>query len=568
MGRKKVLKYLWIAYAVFSIALVLFLIDRMICKDIMNVSNRYLLEEGWTITVNDNSYQNIDIDDFCISSSVDNGDVIVLEKVIPSDYEFEQAVLVVFSRHSAMSLYVDDELKYEYGYERYKQNKATGSGYQFIDFYEEYKGKNLKIEFLVTEYEAFSKIDIPWMSEWKNAYKYIVTENRLPLMIGIFLMVLGVIMTCVLVFSIAISTKYSNVLFLALFSLCIGLWTLCYYNVILIFSIPIYSISLMQHMSLFIAPVPMVAYIRIYVNELNRKHLTIIHNILFLGQLGLTIISILLHTFNIVHGAGMLNFFHLMFVVHMLFFVYVISYHMRKSTALSKISTAGMLIVSGCIFYELLEYVIPRYIGYKIPEIKGIASMGVVIFIAILVIDLYLDITRNMMEKQEKELLVRLAYTDELTKLYNRTYCSECLQLLSEGEKKSNNYTIINLDLNGLKKINDTYGHAKGDELICAAAAVIEKSFSADGVVGRMGGDEFIAIIGTADIEYIEQLIEKFVLNIQELNNEKPDLGLSISYGYATNIEVEGNDYKDVYEIADERMYAYKQNVKKKLQTV
>ena len=558
---KKILKYVWIIYAVLSIGLVLFLIDMLICKDI-KVSNRYILDKGWNVTINDKYYENVDFDNFRFKS-VGKNDFVVLEKIIPDDYEFEQAVLTFFSRHAAMSLYVDDELKYEYGFDRYIANKSTGSGYQFINFNDEYKGKNLRIEFLVTENQGFSKIEIPWLSEWKNTYRYIITENRIPLMVGIFLMVLGVVMTCVLVFSVTISIKYSNVLLLALFSICIGLWTLCYYNVFLIFSIPIYSITLMQYMSLFIAPVPMTAYMRAYVNAINLKYVTVIHNILFFAQLGLTTISILLHTFDIMHAAETLLFFHIMFVVHMTFFVYVISCNMRKNTTLSKISTIGMMIVAICIFYELLEYVIPKYIGYKVPQIKGIASIGVIMFIGILIIDLYLDITKNMMEKQERELLVRLAYTDELTKLYNRTYCSECLQLLSESEKSSNNYAIINLDLNGLKKINDTYGHAKGDRLICAAASVIKKSFSSDGVVGRMGGDEFIAIIGTSDVEHIEKLIEKFVLNIQEANKENPDLGLSISYGYAANNEVEGNDYKDVYEIADERMYAYKQNVKK-----
>jgi len=96
---------------------------------------------------------------------------------------------------------------------------------------------------------------------------------------------------------------------------------------------------------------------------------------------------------------------------------------------------------------------------------------------------------------------------------------------------------------------------------------VIDKSFSANGVVGRMGGDEFISIIATSDVKRIEQLIEKFKANIQEANKENPDLGLSISYGYATNKDVEGVEPEKVYHIADERMYAYKQKVKKMMQS-
>ena len=114
--------------------------------------------------------------------------------------------------------------------------------------------------------------------------------------------------------------------------------------------------------------------------------------------------------------------------------------------------------------------------------------------------------------------------------------------------------------------MNDTYGHTKGDELICSAARVIDKTFSEYGVVGRMGGDEFIAIIEKCDIGFIDLLIENFHANIQNMNKEKPDLGLSISYGYATNDELAGERPEKIYHIADERMYEYKQKVKKAMQ--
>lgn len=130
-----------------------------------------------------------------------------------------------------------------------------------------------------------------------------------------------------------------------------------------------------------------------------------------------------------------------------------------------------------------------------------------------------------------------------------------------------NNKKYLEVTRNMMKEHEDTYGHAKGDELICAAAKVIDKSFSADGVVGRMGGDEFIAIIATSDVKRIEQLIEKFKSNIQETNKENPDLGLSISYGYASNEEMKGAEVEKLYQLADERMYVYKQNVKKMIQS-
>ena len=101
-----------------------------------------------------------------------------------------------------------------------------------------YKGKNLRLEYFVTENNAFSKFDEVWLCEWENAYRYIITENRIPFFIGSFLVVFGVAMTVLQIFAAVISKKFWNVLLISLFSLCIGLWTLCYYNIVLIFSIP------------------------------------------------------------------------------------------------------------------------------------------------------------------------------------------------------------------------------------------------------------------------------------------------------------------------------------------
>jgi diguanylate cyclase (GGDEF)-like protein len=552
---KKNLKYLWIIYAIFSIILVLFLIDRLICKDITNVSNRYMLDKDWNITVNDKIYNNVNIDDFIVKNTKKQ-DTIVLEKYISDDYNFEQPVLVFFSRHSAISAYVDNELIYEYGHDRIEQNKTTGSGYQFINFPDEYKNKTLKIELIISENDSFSKFDSIWISNWESSYKFILTENRFPLLIGSFLVIFGIVTVCVTAFAIISSRKYSNLLLISLFSICIGLWTLCYYNCLIIFSMPIYSINLMQYMALYIAPLPILLYIKNYVMEINNKKITIIYMIEFIVQFLLTWITIILHTFDIMHATQVLSYFHFMFVIHIFLFVFVLCCHMRKSKTLTKISMGGMTVFAICIFYELLEYIIPRYTGYEVTRAKGIAAIGIVIFLGILVIDLYFEITKNIMEKHERELLIKRAYIDELTQIYNRAYCMDYMHDIN------NDYTIINFDLNDLKKKNDIYGHMAGDKLIISAANVINKSFSKNGIVGRMGGDEFIAIIKSNNENLIKNLIKQFKNNINEVNKNEPELDLSISYGYAMSNEVDNKKYEKVYCLADERMYEYKQKIK------
>ena len=558
---KKILKYVCTAYVVFSIVIVLYLIDNLICNDIMKVSNRLILNDNWNVWINDDYYEDISIDSFTFEA-VNKNDIVVMETIVPDDYRYREATLCMDINHVTVAMYVDGKLEYEYGYDRYKEEKVTGSGNLLINFHEQYKGKELRLEFVATEDEAFSKIGEMWLSEWENSFRYIITTNRLPLLMGSFLLVLGVMAIIVQVFASAISVKYSDIFMLAIFSICIGIWTLCYYDIMLIFAIPLYKISLMEHMSLFISPIPIVGYMYSYVKETYSKWILYVYRILLVAQVGLTSLAIFFHIVNWVHGPQMLKYFQAIFMIDLLFFGYVI-YKRKNKEEISKVTTIGLSVVAICVFYELATYLATRYTGYKFIELKGVSSVGVTIFIGILAVDLYKRATKSIMEQHEKAILVRRAYTDELTQLNNRAYCSEHMRKLSVDENSK--YTIINFDLNGLKKMNDTYGHIKGDELICYAALVLEKTFAKEGVVGRMGGDEFIAIIENDSTEFIDQLLVKFNENIQEANEKKSDLYLSISYGYATNTELEGGSSEKVYQLADERMYAHKQEMKKDL---
>lgn len=119
-------------------------------------------------------------------------------------------------------------------------------------------------------------------------------------------------------------------------------------------------------------------------------------------------------------------------------------------------------------------------------------------------------------------------------------------------------YTIISFDLNDLKKANDQYGHVHGDMLIKKAAELINETFSGSGIVGRIGGDEFIAIISTEDTTYVEALLKQLKLRVDETNQSMPELNLSISYGYAVWNEIEENLTERVYQLSDNRMYEYK----------
>lgn len=159
--------------------------------------------------------------------------------------------------------------------------------------------------------------------------------------------------------------------------------------------------------------------------------------------------------------------------------------------------------------------------------------------------------TRNVDdEKQREERLVRIAMTDELTRLFNRRSYEEDLAEYDEKELEKD-FVILSADVNGLKKVNDTKGHAGGDELIKGAAECLLLGIASKGKVYRTGGDEFAAILHTTDPGAVQSDIEGYVA---KWHGEFSD-SLSISIGFASHAVNEDLNIHGLERKADDEMY-------------
>lgn len=558
MSKKTVLKTICIVFVLISMLVWIPQIDKLITKDYVTISECVLLDDAWDITINEDSYQNVLLTDFYFPA-VGKGDTITMQRTLPSDWGLVEGVLRFYVRHDAVRMYVDEELIYEYGYDRLDKNQTLGSGYQFIKFPNEYQGKKLRIQLVMAEDEVFTKFDSVRLYEWENAYRVLITENRLPLFCGSFLLFFGLIVSVITIFALFFSAKYIRLFCISLFAICMGLWSLSYYNVMLIFAIPLYSISLINYLVLYLAPIPLIIYIYEEVKNLKYKSLKAFYWIYFAAELLSVFVAITLHTFNLVHLAGMFKYTQIIMLVGLLFFLLVLIMNLKNSRYESKLSVVGLLIVIACVAYDMLGYNAGRYFGKDYFNLRGVTSSGIMIFICILFVSFYIEMTQKMMEQKERDFLIKSAYTDELTQLHNRRYCMEYMNKLRE--ERNFKYTVICFDLNNLKTVNDTYGHAKGDVLIRSAAEVIAETFEDYGVVARMGGDEFVAVIGTADEEKLASLMKEFVQNIDRKNRVIKDLNMSIAYGYASGSQSD-SDIEKVYQAADDRMYEKKKQMK------
>ncbi len=164
--------------------------------------------------------------------------------------------------------------------------------------------------------------------------------------------------------------------------------------------------------------------------------------------------------------------------------------------------------------------------------------------------------------KKEKEEIIAAASTDALTGVYNRMGLMTCQKtMLHEAKKKRKNLYVCSVDLNGLKRINDTYGHAAGDDAIIKMANILKDAVPEGAKVFRTGGDEF-QILGVFDrTTDAPQVIKRKIDNSIKKYNEKVDEEHKIgaSYGWEMRIpDRQQTDITDMFRIADEKMYIMK----------
>ncbi|WP_049773519.1 HD-GYP domain-containing protein [Salisediminibacterium selenitireducens] len=146
-----------------------------------------------------------------------------------------------------------------------------------------------------------------------------------------------------------------------------------------------------------------------------------------------------------------------------------------------------------------------------------------------------------------------LSFHDQLTGLFNRRYFDQALQEITQG----NNHpvSLIIADVNGLKLVNDTYGHVTGDALISEVGHRLKSVIREDDVLARHGGDEFAIIMPGVGEEAVKETIMKLDAYCEDVIMK--DIKLSVAFGYATN-HSPAQSIQAVFQLAEDRMYTNK----------
>lgn len=169
-----------------------------------------------------------------------------------------------------------------------------------------------------------------------------------------------------------------------------------------------------------------------------------------------------------------------------------------------------------------------------------------------------LDRTNRRLREMED-----VADTDTLLPIPNRrAFVRELNRMISFAERYGTPSTLMFIDLNDMKMINDEYGHDSGDKALFHVARLLSDNVRTTDVIGRLGGDEFGVILAQADekvgAEKAQSLADLIAANPIELNGQ----AVTMTMAYGTYTFRSGDKPDEALNKADEAMYEHKRNIK------
>jgi diguanylate cyclase (GGDEF)-like protein len=168
---------------------------------------------------------------------------------------------------------------------------------------------------------------------------------------------------------------------------------------------------------------------------------------------------------------------------------------------------------------------------------------------------------RQLLEKQDHSHILRnLAMIDPLTGLYNRRFAEQRLAAeVARSERRGHPLTVLTLDLNNFKEINDTYGHPAGDLVLQEFASRLNKVIRGSDLAVRLGGDEFLVVLPECTLEQLKLVLER--LRSFELDWQGQKIPVTFSAGWK-DYEM-GDRPEEMLARADQALYTNKRAAKR-----
>lgn len=461
--------------------------------------------------------------------------------------------LMFYSIHQNVRVYLEDECIYSMkGTETDVSGKSPGCVWNMIPFSGEDNGRKVTVE-LIPVYQ--SSVDITpdfYFGDRYDIMKHVFVREIPAILLSLIAIIIGTVYIFFILYNYKKSDVENNLLMLGYFAIQLGIWKLSDTESINLLFPGHPALSQLPFMALLLLCVPFVLFIR----DLYSTGNSFVWNIPCIASFAAMILAIGLQYLGIADMRQLLSLTHLimvMIIVISLIMAVVEVRNMGWSRKLKRNIWCAVICFLGA-GMDMLIYYISR--GTKTTVLGMVGFMTYIVVLGLSSMQEAKELIDIGMKAEQYE---RKAYHDQLTGLFNRTAYAEHTGRLDFIPDKC---VVVMLDINNLKKCNDTLGHDKGDLYIRECAHMIRESFEDIGRCYRMGGDEFCVLLVNGNLQLCKQRVQLLKEKVEQCGEIGGGFCMGIACGYKMYDNLLDYDIQDTAKRADKMMYHEKFEMK------
>ena len=471
--------------------------------------------------------------------------------------------LVYRSKDVYTRVLVGEDVIYETEvYDSKYYNKSPGNLWNVLTVNSKYSGACLELQIIMVYDTDALTVDSMLLGDKADIILGLFADNMYGIVVSLLMILLGVGLIVVdLLPSYGRAKKNHSMLWIGLFALITGGWSLLETNVIQFCAKDMRILQLINNMFMVVDSMPLLLYLNSEYKVFENRILRILAYI-NTGYILLCVFIQLEGTWDLHHM--LLGGILIMVAIDIVTYIWVTKMLIKLKKENKPIFQCAMQITGLCSLWFFTVFETVRSLNVDRMDRSGLIRVGMLIMCLCFAISSQVETYKIVEQGLKYDLVTKLAYSDGLTGLGNRTAYLEQLDEYVNPESNIKSLGIIYLDVNNLKTVNDNQGHEMGDNLIQIASHIISDSFGHYGKAYRIGGDEFCVFITGINIE---EKYKKGLLVFNELITEANlakwyPYPIQIAHGFSICQEFTREKIDEAIAIADSEMYHNKQEIK------
>lgn len=427
--------------------------------------------------------------------------------------------LLFYTNHQEVHVYADNELIYERNKSRSIFGHTTGAVWNLMEFPSDTKEITITTKAIYPS--GTNNEHTFYQGNGIKILRQIIQNSILSLLICIFLVIFGIGMILYWLLICRKTQIAKELLYMGILVILVGIWSFGEEkSVMILLENRVFS-SYLTYIVLMLMGMTFFLFLKHYIGKDNRYF----HKFLALLAFGGTSLMMILQWLNIRDFKETVLIVHITLVCDLIYLLVNILHKKQKKKVRKNfwLNTCGLIVLAAAVGFELYAYYM------QLENMQAFAMLGLLAYIIILAIEIASNASDKIEEIRKAEIYKELAVKDMLTQCFNRNAYNETIQKDFDHE---HTYLVM-LDLNNLKKCNDTLGHMEGDRYLTDSAKLIKEIFENYGQVYRIGGDEFCIIMENVAEEKIQDLLTKLTYEEAAYNEHSQTVYMQIASGYA-----------------------------------